>query len=419
MKFIDLFAGLGGFHLALSQQGHTCVYACEIEDSLRNHYKKNFKIYPDGDITKINIKKIPEHEILCAGFPCQPFSKAGNSIGFKHKIAGKMFFYLLKIIKFHKPKFLFLENVPNLIAHDNGKTWNYMKKKLMKLGYQIDQKIISPLDFNVPQTRDRLYIVAKKNKLNGFQWPTKLKPKNNLKKYLTSKPKRVRKISNNKELILNFWKYFLSKIPKKNYLPNPLWAMEFGATYSYEQKTPNATSLKDLRKLKGKFGISFKNMNKDEIFKLIPNYAKVKTKKFPGWKIRMIGRTREFYKINKKWIDKLLYKIENLEKESYQKLEWNCQGDDFNFRKKIISFRGSGVRIRRNYSSPTLTSACTSQVPYLPWKKRYLSLDECLKIQGFENLKHFPDSFDKFYPAIGNAVNVKVISKIASNLFKC
>ena len=418
MKFVDLFAGLGGFHLALSGQGHTCVYACEIEDSLRNHYKKNFKIYPDGDITKINIKKIPEHEILCAGFPCQPFSKAGNSKGFKHKIAGKMFFYLLKIIKSHKPKFLFLENVPNLLAHNNGRTWDYMKKKLMKLGYQIDQKIISPLDFNVPQTRDRLYIVARKNKLNGFQWPTKLKPKNNLKKYLSIRPKRIKKITNTKELVLNFWKYFLSKIPKKNYLPNPLWAMEFGATYPYEQKTPYAMNLKGLRKLKGKFGVSFEGMTKDEIFEELPNYAKVKTKKFPDWKIRMIRRTREFYKINKKWSDKLLYKIKNLEKESYQKLEWNCQGEEFNLRKKIVSFRGSGVRIRRNYSSPTLISACTSQVPYLPWKKRYLSQDECLKIQGFEKLKHYPASYDKFYPAIGNAVNVKVVSKIASNLFK-
>ena len=82
-----------------------------------------------------------------------------------------------KIIKSHKPQFLFLENVPNLKAHNNGKTWDYMKKRLMKLGYQIDQKIISPIDFNVPQTRDRLYIVARRDKLNGFRWPNKLKPK--------------------------------------------------------------------------------------------------------------------------------------------------------------------------------------------------------------------------------------------------
>ena len=111
MKFIDLFAGLGGFHLALNKLGHECVFASEIETFLRNHYEKNFELYPEGDITKINIKDIPKHEILCAGFPCQPFSKAGLANGFDHLVAGKMFFYLLKIIKFHKPKYLFLENV--------------------------------------------------------------------------------------------------------------------------------------------------------------------------------------------------------------------------------------------------------------------------------------------------------------------
>jgi DNA (cytosine-5)-methyltransferase 1 len=417
MKFIDLFAGLGGFHLALSNQGHKCVYACEIEESLRDYYFQNFEIYPEGDITKIDIEKIPNHDILCAGFPCQPFSKAGNSKGFKHQVAGKMFFYLLKIIKTHNPKFLFLENVPNLIAHDKGRTWDFMKKKIMKLGYQIDQKIISPLDFNVPQTRDRLYIVAKKNELNGFKWPDKLKPKNNLKNYLSKNPKVLRKITEKREIVINTWKYFLSKIPKNNYLPNPLWTMEFGATYPYKDKTPHSMKLVDLQKLKGKFGVSFKNMTKQEILENIPNYAKVRTKTFPDWKIRMIRRTREFYTINKRWVDKVLPKIITLEFEAYQKLEWNCQGDKFNLSKKIISFRGSGMRIRRSHSSPTLISASTSQVPYLAWKKRYLSLDECLKIQGFDKLKHYPATVDKFYPAIGNAVNVKVISKIAKNLF--
>ena len=126
-------AGLGGFHVALSALGHKCVYACEISDSLRKIYEKNFNIDIDGDNTKLDIKTIPKHEILCAGFPCQPFSKAGSSQGFNHKVAGKMFFYLIKIIKFHKPKFLFLENVPNLLNHGQGKTWNFMKKKLLLL----------------------------------------------------------------------------------------------------------------------------------------------------------------------------------------------------------------------------------------------------------------------------------------------
>ena len=134
--------------------------------------------------------------------------------------------------------------------------------------------------------------------------------------------------------------------------------MEFGATYPYEHKTPHAMKLSDLQKLKGKFSVlHLKNMTKKQIFENLPNYAKVKTMKFPDWKIRMIKRSRDFYKINKKWVDKILPSIFDMKFEAYQKLEWNCQGDKFNFTKKIISFRGSGIRIRRNHSSPTLVSA--------------------------------------------------------------
>ena len=98
MKFIDLFAGLGGFHLALASQGHKCVYACEIEDQLRKFYKKNFNILPESDITKIDINKIPKHDILCAGFPCQPFSQAGHHKGFKDS-RGTMFSQVMRFVK--------------------------------------------------------------------------------------------------------------------------------------------------------------------------------------------------------------------------------------------------------------------------------------------------------------------------------
>tara|TARA_X000000950_G_scaffold124603_1_gene156006 strand:+ start:2193 stop:3452 length:1260 start_codon:yes stop_codon:yes gene_type:complete len=416
MKFIDLFAGLGGFHLALNKLGHECVFASELEIFLRNHYEENFELYPEGDITKINIKKIPKHEILCAGFPCQPFSKAGFANGFSHKIAGDMFFYLFKIIKYHKPKYLFLENVPNLLTHNGGKTWLFMKNKISKLGYDVDQKVLSPVDFNIPQTRDRLYIVAKQNNLNDFEWPQKNKAKNNLKKFLIAKPKINKKLTKLKNNVLETWKGFLKRIPKNTYVPNPLWSMEFGATYPYENSSPYSTGLKELRKLKGSFGKSLKNVNKDNIHDLIPKYANKRVKKFPDWKIRMIKRSREFYKNNKVWIDKYLPKITSLQFEAYQKLEWNCQGDAFNLRKKIVTFRGSGVRIRRSTNSPTLISSSVSQVPYLPWKKRYMSHEECLNIQGFRGIKSYPEAHEAFYSTIGNAVNVGVVTKIAKNL---
>ena len=418
MKFIDLFAGLGGFHLALSKLGHECVFACELEKSLRSHYEKNFSLYPEGDITKIDLRKIPKHDILCAGFPCQPFSKAGFLNGFDHKVAGKMFFYLLKIIKLHKPNYLILENVPNLLTHSNGKTWEYMKKKILKIGYEIDQKILSPIDFKIPQTRDRLYIVAKRGDLKNFKWPKKSKVKPNLKKFLIKKPSKDKNLTELKSKILGVWKTFLSKIPKNAYLPNPLWSMEFGATYPYENQTPYATKTNELRDYKGSFGEKLNLSNKNDIMELLPKYARNKTDKFPSWKINMIRKSRLFYKNNKSWVDKFLPRIIDLKYEAYQKLEWNCQGEKFNLTKKIISFRGSGVRIKRNDNSPTLVSASVSQVPYLPWKNRYLSHEECLNIQGFKGLKSYPSGHEAFYMAIGNAVNVGVITKISRNLLK-
>ena len=417
MKFVDLFAGLGGFHIALKKLGHDCVFACEIEENLRQHYLENFNIYPDGDITKIKLKSIPKHDILCAGFPCQPFSKAGFANGFSHKIAGKMFFHLFKIIKYHKPQYLFLENVPNLLSHDRGKTWKFMRKEIKKLGYEIDQKIISPIDFNIPQTRDRLYIVARQKKLKNFKWPEKINSIPNLKNFLISNPKNIRKLTDNKKKLFNFWKKFLTKVPKKGYIPNPLWTMEFGATYPFEKATPHSTKINALRKLKGSFGKNLQHKSKDEIFNSIPKYARGKFKKFPGWKIRMIKRSRDFYLKNKSWVDKLIPEILNLEFEAYQKLEWNCQGEKFNLTKKIVSFRGSGVRIKRSISSPTLIASSQTQIPYLPWKNRYLAHEECINIQGFKGIKSFPEASDKFYCTIGNAVNVGVVSRIAKNLF--
>lgn len=114
MRFIDLFAGLGGFHLALRRLGHVCVFTSEIDESLRSIYKKNFKMNASGDIRRVTVDEIPAHEILCAGFPCQPFSKAGSQGGLKDPKWGALFYEIQRIIRHHKPRYLILENVPKL-----------------------------------------------------------------------------------------------------------------------------------------------------------------------------------------------------------------------------------------------------------------------------------------------------------------
>jgi len=123
--FIDLFAGLGGFHLALKKLGCRCVFASELQPELRNLYSVNFGMECSGDINNVDITNdIPAHNILCAGFPCQPFSKAGKRQGFEdEKERGNLFYKIMEILDYHNPEFVILENVPNLKSHDGGKTY--------------------------------------------------------------------------------------------------------------------------------------------------------------------------------------------------------------------------------------------------------------------------------------------------------
>ncbi|MBV6517060.1 MAG: IS1595 family transposase ISCco3 [Planctomycetes bacterium] len=130
MRFIDLFAGLGGFHLALEALGHKCVFASEINQDLADLYKKNFGMRPHGDIRGLALAEIPPHDILCAGFPCQPFSKAGEQRGLKCPQWGDLIDYVVRILRHHEPQFFLIENVPNLVRHRKGKTWRSIQHRL-------------------------------------------------------------------------------------------------------------------------------------------------------------------------------------------------------------------------------------------------------------------------------------------------
>lgn len=174
--FIDLFAGLGGFHLALESMGAKCVYASEWDEPVKKVYAENFGIVPDGDITKINEKNIPDHDVLCAGFPCQAFSISGKQKGFEDS-RGTLFFDVARIVKEKKPKIVFMENVKNFATHDNGKTLEVVKKTMEQLGYQFNQKVLNAVDYGIPQKRERIYMVCFRNDLhiNDFTYPKPIK----------------------------------------------------------------------------------------------------------------------------------------------------------------------------------------------------------------------------------------------------
>jgi DNA (cytosine-5)-methyltransferase 1 len=161
-KFIDLFAGIGGFRMALQNLGGKCVFTSEWDKFSQITYRANFGEVPFGDITKNSTKNyIPkDFDFLCAGFPCQPFSYAGRNEGFKDKTRGTLFFDVLEIIEKHKPKMFLLENVKGLVSHDKGETLIVIINSLNDLGYNIHWKVLNSLDFGVPQKRERWYCVG-------------------------------------------------------------------------------------------------------------------------------------------------------------------------------------------------------------------------------------------------------------------
>lgn len=179
-KFIDLFAGIGGFHIALSNLGGECVFASEINTHARKTYKANFKeSCPDlfegqnfnSDITTQDIDLIPDFDILCAGFPCQPFSNAGKRMGFEDT-RGTLFFNVAEIIEKKQPKAFFLENVRGLINHDEGRTFETIKRVIEEdLGYSFFAKIVKASDYGLPQFRPRVFMVGFKDKNINFEFP--------------------------------------------------------------------------------------------------------------------------------------------------------------------------------------------------------------------------------------------------------
>tara|TARA_B100001059_G_scaffold77407_1_gene75126 strand:- start:8707 stop:10041 length:1335 start_codon:yes stop_codon:yes gene_type:complete len=437
LKFIDLYAGLGGFHQALSKLGHECVWASEYNLNLRSLYKKNFPKTPiEGDIFKVDLDSIPEHDIICGGFPCQPFSRAGKMQGFEDLKKGNHFFKILEIIdsRKYKPTYIFLENVETILKHNNGETFKVIETELLSRGYEIDKKILSPHEFNIPHHRRRLFIVGAlklKQGLINFKYPEKHKKYTSTIEDIIDNEKKPLDgenlyLDNYKKLVLKTWKKFIESFPKNKKLPGfPIWSHEWGANYPFQKKTPFSSTLIELNGKKGAYGEKIIAKTKAKALdKFIPRYSKNKMNQFPKWKINFIKKNREFYLENKNYIDKFLKNNPELKSFEFsdQKFEWNCSDGSMSFEDKIIQFRPSGVRIKLNNWSPALTTIRTQNV-YIPKIKRKLSLIEISKLQSM-SLKFLPDIYNnKFianggYKAFGNAVNVELVKLIGENLFR-
>lgn len=445
VRIVDLFAGLGGFHLGLSQvQGWDveCVFASEIDPDLGPLYLKNFN-HPgnhfSGDVTdaksvsKQTLNEIGsvDVDILCAGFPCQPFSKAGKQKGLECERNGNLFESGVKrLIRLTNPRILLLENVPNLERHDDGRTWKTIQTQLDKIGYEVRHKILSPVQFGVPQVRRRMFIVGWKKSnppVNKFVWPEPKEIGN-----LT-----VRSVVDEKNLsrntlpshyidALDLWSEFL-EIIKSAPLPCPLWGMEFGADYEFETpgQQPNNCNFRNTkwRDVKGTFGrplwsSSTAPSERDEFLRNVPSYAR-SSKAFPEWKRRFIRQSRDVYEnFGSRLSDRWKKRMQELP-PSLQKLEWNC-GPSTRTRdigEHMVQFRASGIRIKLDTATPALVTM-GSQIPVLGKERRFLSIRECARLQGMGGLDFGNLKDTQIYKALGNAVCVNVVESIGRELAK-
>lgn len=380
-KFIDLFAGLGGFRLAMQELSGKCVYSSEWDKDAQITYKENFGEQPFGDITDPVIKKyIPEKfDLLCAGFPCQPFSKGGFQSGFEDT-RGTLFFDICEIIEKHKPKFLLLENVANLATHDKGNTYKVIRKNLDKLGYVFPDKplIISPDSFGIPILRPRVYIpcvrkenaVGKGDLIKNFQ--------NEIEKQYVNSVYSIDEIldfnttdsiSPYEERVLEMWDEFYQGIDLK-IIGFPIW-MEY---FKYDG---------DLNK-------------------------------YPKWKANFIDKNIQLYQRNKPFIERWLKKYDNLEwcVKTHRKMEWQA-GDKYStVFECLIQFRPSGVRIKRPDKFSTLVAMNHRQI--IGKLRRRISVEESKLLQSFPKEYKLVGTPNVILKQLGNSVNVDVVKRIYS-----
>lgn len=380
-KFIDLFSGIGGFHQAMVQLGGECVFASEIDKYAIETYYENYGIDSSCNIRDIDEKDIPKHDVLCGGFPCQAFSKAGKQAGMSDT-RGTLFFEIERILKYHKTKYIVLENVRNLVSHDNGNTWKTIHEHLKAIGYRLTPVpiIISPHQFGIPQLRERVVIL-------GIYDPERVdeeleieftdlisKDHNSIYSVLDNDVVEDKYYLNQKEIqVLTAWDEFYKGI-KEKVIGFPIWAEYF--------------------------------IDKDE------------EEDFPDWKKEFVRKNKCLYYNNRTFIDKWLKKYDNLSSftPTQRKMEWQAGDSIESVWDAVIQFRPSGIRVKKPTCFPALVAIV--QVPIIGKYKRRLTVREAARLQSFPE-EFIPNKDDhQAYKQFGNAVNVEVIKHAAQKLFE-
>lgn len=433
--FIDLFAGLGGFHVALEQLGGRGVFAAEWEPTLNRLYADNFPgtvVWSDVnelDTPEAIAAQVPNHQVLTAGFPCQPFSKAGEQLGFEHTLQGQLFFRVLDILKEKQPRRFILENVPNILRHKNGETLRTMLSDLREAGYDVQWRQYSPHEFGVPQIRHRAYFVGSLDGLDGFAWPEPTDARTDIRTVLDPAATPSREIPAQTERAIDMWDDFLVRSPAEVKLPSfPIWSMEFGATYPFvDDGTPAAvwedSGSTGLDEYQGNFGRELAGLTRQQQYDFLPSHARRDgSRSFPRWKQSFLRHNRQFFSDNHSWIVPWMNAWEPwLLPQSLQKFEWNAQGGERRIDKYVLQVRASGIRVKRPTTAPSLIAMTNTQVPILGGDilgvRRYMTPGECAELQSLDGVR-LPTSDVAAYKALGNAVNASVVKAIAEPLLR-
>ena len=402
-KTVDLFAGIGGFHAALSALGCEVIFASEFESNASSTYELNWGLQPSGDLTQLatdTLMKIPQHQILTGGFPCQPFSKSGFQRG-ESESRGTLFWNIEQIIIKHHPKIIVLENVRNLVGPKHRPTFDRIIEILKREGYIVnsDPLILSPHRIHpkfggTPQLRERLFIAATHvgkvnlskldqdiNQLDLSHLSKDWKPENwDLKRdlpleELSAEDLASLRLTSEEERWIKKWDDFVQLL-RSNQVPIPgfpLWSQYWG------------------------LNAPFKKMDTD-----------------PEWKKEFIDKNVKFYKDNELILSKWLSKDVRDFPPTRQKLEWQANTAESMY-ECILHFRPSGIRVKKASYVPTLVAINQTTI-YMPEKRR-LSVRECARLQGFPDWFEFgKQSSSASYKQLGNAVNVSVVYQLIKAL---
>jgi len=380
--FIDLFCGIGGFHVALKQLGGHCVFASDIDKNCQNIYQMNHNLLPVGDIQEQ--KSIPQHDILCGGFPCQPFSNGGKKKAFADK-RGMLFDSIVNILNINHTPFAILENVKHIKKVSSGAVYKYIYEQLNKIGYQVFDIGLSPKDLNIPQNRERVIFVVIRNDLYTEQYKNIFLTK-------LDENKKIYSEKNKNKII-----YEISPSPEYDITPE----------------------ISQVIKAWDEFIQIFSRIG-EIISPIIPEYfRKGESAENSDWKNSYINKNHNFYEKYQTEIDPWYEKNkEILSKRSvYGKLEWQTGGihDKDSIYKYFIQVRQSGIRVKKTDCFPALVAIV--QTPIIASQGRYLTPRECARLQSLPDDFSFGNQSDKLtYKQLGNGVNVDIIKIVGETL---